>query len=179
MSHSDKQVMEEIAVYWTNAQPAVSAFISSMVPKFQDAADILQQVAVTVVKNYGKYDKKHAFTGWVIGIAKNEILTHWRKHSKGKFIFDTETVEKISEAYERESGKVDDIREALDICIKKLKGRGKQILEMRYLSELSVSRIAQKLGMTHGSVYTSLHRIRLALQECIGREMLTEDRGNV
>lgn len=179
MSRSDRHIMEEVAVYWTNAQPAVSAFILSIVPKFQDADDILQQVAVAVVKNYDKYDKKYAFTGWAIGIAKNEILMHWRKHSKSRFIFDTETVEKISKAHERELDKFDDVREALDICIKKLKGRGKQILEMRYLSELSVTRIAQKLGMTHGSVYTSLHRIRLVLQKCISQEMSTEDCDNV
>lgn len=171
MNNLDKQKAEEIAVFWTNAQPAVAAFVSSIVPKFQDADDILQQVAVAIIKSYDKYDKNRPFVAWAIGIAKNEILMYRRNHSKGRLILDTKAIERISEVYEKESAKFDDMRKALDICIKKLKGRWKHILEMRYLSELSISRIAQKLGMTHSSVYTALHRIRLALRECINRQI--------
>lgn len=175
MDKSDNKTMEDIAVYWTHAQPTVSAFILSVIPRFNDADDILQQVAVAIVKNYDKYDKKYSFTGWAIGIAKNEILMYRRTHSKNRFIFNSEVIERIAVAYEKEPAQLNDIRQALDICIKKLSGRGKQILEMRYHSELSVSRISQKLGMTPGSIYTLLHRVRLALQECISKQMLAGD----
>lgn len=175
MSASDNKTMEEIAVFWTNAQPSVSAFIMSIVPRFQDADDILQQVAVAVVKNYDKYDKKQSFIGWAIGIAKNEILMYRRNNPKGRLIFDVKTIEAISKAHEKESAKFNDMRKALEICINRITGRTRQILEMRYFNELAVSRIAQKLGMTNGSVYTLLHRMRLALQECINGQMAAED----
>jgi len=42
---------------------------------------------------------------------------------------------------------------------------------MRYVSELTIPRISQKLGMTQNAVYTTFHRIRLALRDCIGRQM--------
>jgi RNA polymerase sigma-70 factor (ECF subfamily) len=171
MNNSDKQRAEEIAVLWTNAQPVVVAYVSSIVRKFQDTDDILQQVAVAVIKNYEKYDKKCSFVAWAIGIAKNEILMYRRNNSKGMLILDAKAIERVSEVYEKESAKFDDTREALDICIKKLRGRWKQILEMRYLSELNITRIAQKLGMTHSAVYTNLHRIRLALRECVDRQI--------
>ena len=74
MNNSGKQRTEEIAVLWTNAQPAVAAYVSSIVRKFQDADDILQQVAVAIVKNYDKYDKNRSFVALAIGFAKNEIL---------------------------------------------------------------------------------------------------------
>lgn len=173
MSDSEKKKMEEMAVFWTNAQQSVSAFIMSIVPRFQDADDILQQVAVAVVKNYDKYDKQQSFIGWAIGIAKNEILMYRRNNPKGRLIFDIKTIEAISKAHEKESAKFNEMRKALDICIKKVTGRTRQILEMRYFNELSVSRIAQKLGMTNGAVYTLLHRIRLTLQECIDGRMST------
>ena len=175
MGDSIKKTNEEIAAYWTRAQPAVASFISLMVPNFQDAADILQEVAVVVVKKSDQYNSEYPFVAWTIGIAKNEVLMHRRKYSKGRLILDTEAIQRISEVYEKESAKFNDMRKALDVCIKKLQGRGNQILEMRYLSELSISRIAQKLGMTHSSVYTSLHRIRLALRECINKQMASEE----
>jgi RNA polymerase sigma-70 factor (ECF subfamily) len=171
MSNFDKQISEEIAVLWTGAQPAVGAFVSSIVPNFQDADDILQQVAVAVIKNYDKYDKDRPFVAWAIGIAKNEVLMHHRKNSQSKLIFSTQAIQAISEVYEKDSSKLDDIKNALDVCIKKLKGRAKRILEMRYVSELTIPRISQKLGMTQSAVYTTFHRIRLALRDCINRQM--------
>jgi RNA polymerase sigma-70 factor (ECF subfamily) len=162
---------EEIAVLWTKAQPVISAFISSLVPDFQDSDDILQQAAVAVIKNYDKYDKNRPFVAWAVGIAKNEILMYHRKNSQHKLIFDTEIVQRIAKIYETESGKSEDNRKALNVCIKKLKQRSRRMLEMRYVSELSTERIAHKLGMTASSVYTTFHRIRLALRDCISREM--------
>ena len=72
MDRSDKKEIEEITVLWTRAHPAVSAFISSMVPDFQDADDILQQVAVAIVQNYDRYNKERSFVSWAIGIAEYE-----------------------------------------------------------------------------------------------------------
>ena len=173
MDDLDKQISEEIAVLWTSAQPAVAAFVSSIVPNFQDADDILQQVAVAVIKNYDKYDKDRPFVAWAIGIAKNEVLMYHRNNSQRKLVFSTRTIQAISEVYEKESHKFDDMKKALDVCMKKLKGRARRIMEMRYISELNIPRIAQKLGMTHNAVYTTFHRIRLALRDCINRQMLS------
>lgn len=171
MDKPDRRTAEEIAVLWTNAQPAVAAFIMSIVPRFQDADDILQQVAVAVIKNYDKYDKDRSFVAWAIGIAKNEILMYHRKNSRSKLMFSKRAIQTISEVYEKESAKFDDMRKALDVCIQKLKGRWRGMLEMRYISELSIPRIAQKLGMNHSAVYTTFHRIRVALRDCINRQM--------
>jgi RNA polymerase sigma-70 factor (ECF subfamily) len=171
MHKKDTHNQEEIAVLWTNAQPVVSAFVSSIVPGFQDADDILQQVAVAIIKNYDKYDKKRPFVAWAIGIAKNETLMYHRKNSQMKVIFSTLAIQALSQVYEKESTKFNDMRKALDVCITKLKGRARCILEMRYISELSMSRIAQKLGMTNNAVYTTFHRIRLALRDCINQQI--------
>ena len=171
MNNSEKHITEEIAVLWTNAQPAVAAFVSSIVPNFQDADDILQGVAVSIIKNYDKYDKDRPFVAWAIGIAKNEALMYLRKNSRGKLIFSTRAIQAISEVHEKESVKFDAKRKALDVCIKKLKGHSRRILEMRYISEMTVPRIAQKIGMTHSAVHTTFHRIRLALRDCINRQL--------
>jgi RNA polymerase sigma-70 factor (ECF subfamily) len=175
METPGRNTSEEIAVLWTNAQPAVAAFISSIVPEFQDSDDILQQVAVAVIKNYDKYDRDRPFVAWAIGIAKNEVLMHRRRNSQNKLIFSTETIQRISELHEKESEKFNETKRALDICIKKLKGRWRRILEMRYLNEMSIPRIAQKLGMTTNAIYTAFHRTRTALRDCIDREMSSRE----
>ena len=173
MGNQGRKTSETIAVLWTNAQPAVAAFVSSIVPNFQDADDILQQVAVAVVKNYDKYDTDRPFVAWAIGIAKNEVLMYRRKNAGSKVIFSEQAIQAIAEVHEEESHKFNDMKHALDSCIDKLKERAKLMLKMRYVSELSVSRIAQKLGMTQNAVYTTFHRIHVALRECINRRLIS------
>jgi RNA polymerase sigma-70 factor (ECF subfamily) len=171
MTNPDKKRSEEITVYWTRAQPAVASFISLMVPNFQDSSDVLQEVAIAIVKKFDDYDREYPFVAWAIGVAKNEILNYRRKYSKDRHIFDTETVHRIAEVYEKEAPMIDEIKKALEVCLKRVQGRWRQIMEMRYLRELSISRIAQQLGMTKNAVYITLHRVRLALRECVDRQL--------
>jgi DNA-directed RNA polymerase specialized sigma24 family protein len=70
---------EQITVQWAQSQPLIAAFISSLVPDFHDADDILQNVAIVTVRKYEQFDPNCSFVAWAIGIAKNEILKHQSK----------------------------------------------------------------------------------------------------
>jgi len=175
VDRSDKKKVEEITVLWTRAHPAVSAFISSMVPDFQDADDLLQEVAVAIVQDYDRYDKERSFVSWAIGIAKNKILMYRREKARKRLILDVEAMERVAAVYERESSEFDEMRRALRTCIQKARVHWQRILEMRYIRGLSTQRIAEQLGMTHNAVFITLHRIRLALRDCINRQMTAEE----
>ncbi|MBP8605095.1 MAG: sigma-70 family RNA polymerase sigma factor [Phycisphaerae bacterium] len=175
--NSEKKI-EEIAVYWTQAQSIVSAFISSTVPNFEDANDVLQSVAVAVVRKYDTYDRKSPFTAWAIGIARNEVLHYKRKYARDKHIFDDELVNKIAQTYHEKSSELDDMKKALEKCVSKIEGRWKQILQMRYVREMDAKRIAQCLGVSSNAVFVALHRIRLSLRECIPKTMRAREFGS-
>ena len=138
MDRSDRKEVEEIAVLWTRAYPVVSAFISSMVPRFPDADDILQQVAVAVVQDYDRYDKERSFVAWAIGIARNKILMYQREKAHARSILEAAAMRAVAEVYEQDSSEFDDMRRALRTCIKKAKVRWQRILEMRYSRSLRV-----------------------------------------
>ena len=91
---------EEFAVLWTKAQPAVSSYVSAMVPHFHQAEDVLEQVVVTLVRKFDSYDRTRPFANWAIGITKNEVLKHRRKQATDKHVFCDELVEEITVAYE-------------------------------------------------------------------------------
>ncbi len=86
---------EQLTVEWTKAQPVVAAYISSLVPDFHDAEDILHQVAVTLVQKFDQYDRQRPFVAWAIGIAKYEVLKHRRKIATDKHVFGNDLVEQI------------------------------------------------------------------------------------
>lgn len=58
---------------WTLAQPAVSAFITSVVRDFRDRDDVLQDVAVAVIESFGRWDPERPFAAWAIGVARNQV----------------------------------------------------------------------------------------------------------
>jgi hypothetical protein len=49
MDKFDNEMMADLTVQWTRAQPIVAGFISAMVPNFSDAEDVLQRVALVIV----------------------------------------------------------------------------------------------------------------------------------
>jgi DNA-directed RNA polymerase specialized sigma24 family protein len=51
---------------------------------------------------------------------------------------------------------------------------GRHVLQLRYRDGLSVQQIAAGLGHTANRVAVRLHRLRLALMQCIQRRQLQE-----
>lgn len=166
---------EELAVFWTQSQRSVSAYIASLVPNFQDADDILQNVAVITVKKFDQFEKKGSFVSWVVGIARNEIFKYYTEKKKNQAVPDMEAIKQIAGIYEAEILANDhyerEMKAALASCIERLRGKWKRILEMYYLREQSSARIAQQLAMTRSNVFVSLHRIRVALKDCVTKEI--------
>ena len=159
---------------WAQSQPLIAAFISSLVPDFHDADDILQNVAVVTVRKYEQFDPNRSFVAWAIGIAKNEILRYQSKQGN-RDLLDIGAVDAVTQVYTKESPTIHDtridLRNAISTCMSRLKGKWQQIMEMHYLREQSAARIAQQLGMTRNNVFVTLHRIRIALRDCVNRRL--------
>ena len=158
---------EELAVRWTKAQPMVAAFISSLVPDFHQAEDVLHQVAVVLVRKFAEYDREQPFEAWAIGMARLEVLKLRRQFSHEKQTFDDTVVELVSEEFIALREEVDDRRQALAECLKQLKGRFVEALQLRYFDELEPAIMAERLAIPSGAVRALLHRARQALRRCI------------
>ena len=70
---------EQFTRRWTEAQPIVAGYISAVVPDFQEAEDLLQDVAVILLRKFPEYDAQRPFVAWAIGIAKREVLVARRR----------------------------------------------------------------------------------------------------
>jgi RNA polymerase sigma-70 factor (ECF subfamily) len=162
---------EELTLNWTKAQPVVSAFILSVVPNAQHAEDILQEVALVIVRKYDTYVKGSSFVAWAIGIAKNECLRHRRKHARDRHVFDDELVLQIAALCQTRNDDMFEMKAALSVCISKLPSHGQKLLEMQYAWGLEIKKIAGQMGMTANAAFVALHRIRMSLQDCIRRQL--------
>ncbi|XAL98699.1 sigma-70 family RNA polymerase sigma factor [Phycisphaeraceae bacterium D3-23] len=165
---------EELAVRWTRAQPVVASFIGAVVRDYNDAEDVLQEVAAAAARNYAKSDRDRPFLGWAMGIARHKIADYQRRYYREKLVFNSEVLERIGDACESIADERSERKQALDVCVEKLQPRGKQMLEMRYTHGLSPTEIGDHVGMSANAVAVSLHRLRTALGECVKRFLARE-----
>jgi len=167
---------EELAVRWTRAQPVVLSFIRSVIRDFNDAEDVLQEVAAGAARNYAKSDRSGPFLSWAMGIARHKVADYQRKYYREKLIFNTEVLDHIAEAYGSVSDEINDRRQALEYCTGLLQPRGQQMLELRYTHDMSPQQVGDRVGMSGNAVAVSLHRIRKALSACVRKRLAKEDR---
>jgi hypothetical protein len=64
---------ERFTFLWTAAQPKVANLISSSVADSQQAATMLQKVALSCLHKFSEYDGKRPFVDWVLEITRLEL----------------------------------------------------------------------------------------------------------
>lgn len=149
-------------------QNRVFAYILMVVKDKDLAEDIFQDTFIKVVNTLrsGSYKEEGKFLQWVMRIAHNLIIDHFRKEKRipvmeNNFddfdIFDTLSLKDPS----AEDKMVNEqIRKDVRNLIEYLPDEQKQVLKMRHYANMSFKDIAEQTGV---SINTALGRMRYAL----------------
>jgi len=149
-------------------QNKVFAYILMIVKDKELADDIFQDTFIKVINTIkaGSYKEEGKFIQWVMRIAHNLIIDHFRKskripvidNNKDEYdIFDTISLKDPSV---EERMVTDQIHEDVRKLIEYLPPEQKEVLFMRHYSEMSFKDIAEQ---TNVSINTALGRMRYAL----------------
>ena len=141
---------EKLAVLWTAAQGEVAAFLRSVLQP-GEVSDVLQQVAVKLVRNWDSYDQQRAFTPWAIGVAKHEALAWRRKQATDRHRFSDDVVQRVAQAFAESSEEGRDREAALQACLERIDERGRRALDIHYGQGLPTDKVAQALGISGGA----------------------------
>jgi RNA polymerase sigma-70 factor, ECF subfamily len=161
----------EFAKLWTRVQPNVFAYVSATIRSFQDAEDVLQNVAVTAIRKFAQYDPDRPFVPWIIGIARIEVLKYLRARGNDQHeLVDEDLLVALAGACERTFPELDLQRAALAQCLPKLKGRMREVVERRYGQGMKTGMIAEAMDLAPGYVSVVLNRAYRHLRECIDRQ---------
>jgi RNA polymerase sigma-70 factor (ECF subfamily) len=153
-----------------------------MVKDSELAEDIFQDTFVKVIHTLkeGKYNEEGKFLPWVMRIAHNLIIDHFRKSNRMKFIgrkkragedddFDVFDFVKIEEKNIQDCIIEEQIHSDVRKLIDYLPDEQKEVLVMRHYQDMSFKDIAETTGV---SINTALGRMRYAL---INLRKLVED----
>jgi RNA polymerase sigma-70 factor (ECF subfamily) len=142
-------------------------FILSKVNDISLAEDIFQDTYIKVINTLkrGMYNEQGKFISWVTRIAHNLIIDYYRKIKKNKFIRSNESYNIFDFVSDTEQSKEDlmineRISSELKLLINYLPENQKNVLKMRFYSNMSFAEIAESQNL---SINTALGRMRYAL----------------
>ena len=161
------QQIEELAAHWTRAQRTVAAFVRSLITDFHQSEEVLQRVAVILVRKYEQYDPGRPFVAWAIGCAKIEALTFLRERGTDRLLFDNALVDQIAESYEQTEQNKSPVSRFLDECVEELDGRSRRAIQLRYTNNLRSVNIAREMQISDGAARMLLSRARTLLRKCV------------
>jgi len=153
------------------SEPAVRAFVRSLVPTLADANDVMQEVAVVLWEKFTEYETSEDFRRWAFGVAKFKVLSWQRDRMRDRHVFGLETTDLLAHDAEQHSARLESQLQALQQCLDKLPERQRNLVESAYAPLVRIDVLAMRLGITAMALYKKLHRIRILLTECTKREM--------
>ena len=146
----------------------VFAYIMMIVKDDQLADDIFQDTFIKVINTIrsGAYKEEGKFIQWVMRIAHNLIIDHFRRAKRIPVInnnsdeFDIFDMVRITDPSIEEQIITDQIHSDLRLLIELLPSEQKEVLMMRHYANMSFKDIAEA---TDVSINTALGRMRYAL----------------
>ncbi len=150
----------------------IRAFIGSIVRGSHDCDDVFQEVALTLWKEFPRYDRSRSFAAWARGISAMKLMQHgWDKTKRLPIVLSPEAIQAVSSAFDRSETLTSGKAQALEQCLDQLPEKSRQLLALRYERSLKIEQIAHELQATLDAVYQSLSRLRARLLDCVNRRL--------
>ena len=148
-------------------------FLCQKMRSRENAQDVAQTVLITAWQRIGQYRTKAKFATWLYTIARNMVISHYRKHCRmhhcelecaGEKLVQTETpADELPTGEEHENLWL--------VARAVLKNDYYDVLWFKYQEHLSIAEIARLMKRSNTLVKVMLHRARKAL----GRALLAEE----
>ena len=146
----------------------VRSYIGMMVKDDDIADDIFQETFIKAVKviDEGRYADSGKFLSWVLRIAHNRVLDHFRREKSNRQVNESEAgydvigTMRFSEPTAEDDIVHGEIEETVRELIALLPDEQQEVVRLRYYDKLSFAEIAEQ---TDVSINTALGRMRYAL----------------
>lgn len=159
---------------WVQAEPRIYGFIRSLVPRREDAEEVLQETASVVWQKFGDFQPETNFLAWAQAIAKNKVLHYRRRQGRELLVFGEQFIESIAAETDDDAERLSDLHDALAACLGKLSANDRELFMNRYQTNSTTKSLAERLGRPATTIYSALQRIRTALVDCVQHRLKWE-----
>ena len=146
----------------------VKDYIHMMVKDRDVEEDIFQETFIKAVRviDEGRYTDNGKFLSWILRIAHNQVIDHFRAQRQNKSVSESEAgydvlgTLKLAERTVEDAMVCEQIERDVRALVELLPAEQREVVMMRYFSGLSFKDIAEQ---TNVSINTALGRMRYAL----------------
>ena len=165
----DKQNLEQLYMDYADT---VYRFLRVKTGSSDLAEELTQETFFQAAQSIDRFDYSCQFSTWLIGIAKNVLRTHYRKHSHAEVPLESAPEPSVPSAEETVSRQLS--AERILKMIHKAEEPGREILYMRILGDLSFRQIGEIFGQSENWARINYFRAK----QRIVREMEKDETDN-
>ena len=167
----NEQQQIRFTMLWTDAQPSVNRYVASLIREPWDVRDVMQNTSMALLRKFSEYDPSQPFLAWALGVAKFEVLGHRRDVARNRLVNNSELLDQYTQVWSEIAPRLDDESASLRDCMRELKARSRQVVELRYAENKPSNEIGDQLGLTAANVRAILKRTREILRRCVERRI--------
>lgn len=162
---------ELIAREWVKAQRPLMGYLRGLLRDYDQVEEVAQRVAVVAVRRAEEYDPERPFVPWLLGIARLEVLKHRRDMARDRHVFDEQFIDMYTRSYGCQADRFKSMEQALELCLRELPQRSRDVLGSRYRRSLSPAEIAEQQNISCDAIRSLLKRTRALLKKCIEHQL--------
>lgn len=137
-------------------------------PSIHIQDDIINDAFLDFIRKADQWDLDQDIRPLLKRITIISARRYWRDYARSL----PESLQSLAEIARNEtdtdlSPVLDEQLEMMELCMKKLADKAKNLLDLHYFQEYSYKEIAEETGQKLESVYTAMSRIRSVLRDCI------------
>ena len=145
----------------------VLAYIRSFIHNHTAANDVFQETCLELWRSFATFRRDAEFAPWALGIARHQVLKHWRTRDRDRHVFSETLMNDLSESAIHLASEMVSRQEALEECVGKLSERQRELIHLFYGENQSASQIAETWKRSVHAVYKGLKVLRRTLLECV------------
>jgi len=162
---------ESFLVLYAGSQSRLQAFIRALVPDQAQADDVFQATSLALWRSFPTFRRDGDFTAWAVGVARHQVLMHWRRVRRDRHVFNEALLADLAETAVELLDTVDVRQRALEACMETLTARQRDLVRRFYGERQAAAAIAAAWNRTVHAVYKSLKVLRRGLRECVERRL--------
>ena len=171
---TDSEVLNrEFLARMLPSQQAIRRFIFSVHPRAGDVDDIMQDTALSLWDKFETFDTTREFLPWAFRLACFEVLRFRKKCSRERLVFSNELIEILADEVSGE-GFGENLKQALDGCLRRLDSRQREVVNARYVAGNSIAELAKTRNESPHRLYRDLEKSRTLLAICVRRKLADE-----
>jgi RNA polymerase sigma-70 factor (ECF subfamily) len=147
------------------------------------AEDLVQDTFLAAFRHLDSFREESSPKTWLFRILNNKIIDFYRKKAKNINMqaYSLDAFFKEDETWQTEAGKIawgekeenlldnEEFALVLEKCLQKLSEQWLWIIQSKFLLEKSAEEICQELDISASNYWQIVHRAKLALRSCIGK----------